>query len=258
MSDYDSPLTGEVLSDVAQTFFGSRRKLDDMIDILRRYADTLAEKGELVQRQAGLLHFLLVEESIVARFYEAIGVDDPGELAGCRPPDPIPRRRIPFALTARGRFVKTVTACYRRLEKTCREYRCSSANPLVDAESAEDACVDVRLVQAMWELINDKIRQINEESSPSSVLQYAKGFDARGEKRSAVAGATAGEYAGMDQKYGYRPIPVEQLRLKRFPELPVPERCLGRIERFCAQVYPQIADKVHLRLLRLKEADRSL
>ncbi len=254
MTDYDSPLTDEILSDVAQTFFGARKKLDDMIDILDGYVDVLRRKAEAVQQRAGLLHYLLVDEQWVPRFYAALGVDDPGDLSGCSPPAPLPRVRIPLALTGRGRFAATVADRYRRLAKACREYHCSSANPLAAADSPEEACVDVRLVNAMRDLINEKIHAINEESSPSVVLQYAKGFDAQGEKRSSVAGATAGEYAGMDQKYVYLPIPVERMGLKRFPELPRLERCRTNIKRFCREVYPQIEGEAARRLKQLKKA----
>jgi hypothetical protein len=156
-----------------------------------------------------------------------------------------------FALTGRGRFVKTVARQYERLWKACREYRCSSANPLADAKKPEDACVDFRLVKAMWEIVNHKIREINEESSPSAVLQYAKGFDSRGEKQSKVAGATAGEYAGMDRKFVYRPIPLEEMHLHDFPELPAPSGCRNRIERFAKKIYPAIRARADRRLARL-------
>jgi hypothetical protein len=254
MTDYDSPLTDEILSDVAQTFFGARKKLDDMIEILDRFVDTLRQKAEAVQQRAGLLHFLLVSEERVQHFYAALGVDDPGDLSGCSPPEPLPRLWIPFALTGRGRFAATVADRYRRLAKACREYRCSSANPLAEAESPVDACVDARLVEALRELVNEKIHLVNAESSPSVVLQYAKGFDAKGEKRSSVAGATAGEYAGMDQKYLYRPIPAERMGLKQFPDLPRLERCRTQIRRFCRAIYPQIEDEARTRLALLKNA----
>ena len=188
------------------------------------------------------------------QFYAAIGVDQPGDLAECGRPEPLPGFRRPFALTRRGRFVKAVYDQYRRLHHACREYRCSTANPLEKAENPVDACVDVRMLQAMRELINAKIQEINEQSSPSTVLQYAKGFDAKGERQSKVTGATGGEYAGMDQKYLYRPIPVEQMGLKQYPDLPDPVDCRADIERFCRKVYPQIAGEVNVRLARLKEA----
>ncbi|MGD8366559.1 MAG: hypothetical protein PVG78_02865 [Desulfobacterales bacterium] len=255
MTDYDSPLTDEILSDVAQTFFGARKKLDDMIEILDGFVGALRQKADAVQQRAGLLHFLLVDEQWVVRFYSNLGVDDPGDLSGAGPPEPLPKMRIPFALTGNGRFAATVAELYRRLAKSCREYRCSSANPFAEAENPEEACVDVRMVKAMRELINEKIHAINEESSPSAILQYAKGFDARGEKRSAVAGATAGEYAGMDQKYVYLPIPVERLGFKRFPELPRLKQCRTSIDRFCKEVYPKIEEEVRRRLFLLKRGE---
>jgi len=254
MPEYDSPLTEEVLRDVAQTFFGTRKRLDDMIDILEAFARILRKKAALVQRQAGLLHYLLVTDTLAARFYEAVGAGDPGDLSGCRPPDPLPPRQIPFAFSDRGRFVKMVVDQYLFLHRACREYQCSSANPLVDVRREEEACVDARLVKAVWELVNQKIREVNEESSPSAVLQYAKGLDARGEKQSRVAGATVGEYAGMDQKFVYRPIALDQMGLKQFPDLPKLEACRPKIKRFCKSVYPQIRREVGRRLRRLKTA----
>jgi hypothetical protein len=254
MPEYDSPLTEEVLKDVAQTFFGARKRLDDMIDILEEFARILRKKAAVVERRAGLLHYLLVTEALSARFYEAIGAGDTGDLSGCRPPDPLPPRQIPFAVTGRGRFVKMAIDQYGRLQQACREYQCSSANPLADVRHEEEACVDARLVKAMWELVNRKIREVNEESSPSTVLQYAKGLDARGEKQSRVAGATAGEYEGMDQKYVYRPIPLDQMGLRQFPDLPKPDSCRPKIKRFCKSVYPQIREEVGRRLRRLKTA----
>lgn len=251
MTDYDSPLAEEVLTDVAQTFFGARRKLDDMIEILKDYARTLEHKAAVVIRRAGTLNYLLIEKDRIEAFYDAIGVADPGELLRCEPPDPLPRLAPGFSLTGRGRFVKAVAHQYERLWKACREYRCSSANPLADAKRAEDACVDQRLVRAMWEIVNGKIREINEESSPSAVLQYAKGFDSRGEKRSQVAGATAGKYVGMDRKFVYRPIPIEEMHLRDVPELPEPYECRNRIARFAREIYPAVRGQADQRTARL-------
>jgi hypothetical protein len=254
MSDYDSPLTEEILTDVAQTFFGKRKKLDDMIDIFERFVDALKQKADRVEQEAGLLHYLLVEDDLAKRFYPAIGVGDPGDLAQCRPPKPLPGRSVPFALTGRGRFVRLVYDQYRRLEKTCREYRCSSANPLAEAENPVDACVDARLVEAVRELVNEKIREVNAHSSPSAVLQYAKGFDTGKAKKSKVAGATGGEYEGLDRKYVYRPISEAQMGLKRFPDLPGPEHCRARLERFCKKIHSRIGPEVKKRMSRLNEA----
>ena len=254
MPDYDSPLTEEVLSDVAQTFFGKRKKLDDMIDILERFIDALKQKAERVEQEAGLLHFLLVEDTLVEGFYSAIGVDEPGDLCKCRPPRPLPERSVPFAFTDRGRFVRLVSDQYRRLERSCSEYRCSSENPVAGAEKPVDTCVDVRLVKAVRELVNEKIREVNEQSSPSAVLQYAKGFDTGKEKKSKVTGATGGEYAGLDRKYVYRPISKEQMGLKRFPDLPGTEQCRRRLERFCKKIYSRIGPEVKIRMNRLKQA----
>jgi len=251
MPEYDSPLADEVLTDVAQTFFGARRKLDDMIEILKDYADTLEQKAAIVIRRAGTLNYLLVEQERILGFYDAIGVADPGELSRCTPPDPLPHLAPGFSLTGRGRFVKAVASQYERLWKACREYRCSSANPLADAKKAEDACVDFRLVKAMWEVVNGKIREINEESSPSAVLQYAKGFDSRGEKQSKVAGATAGEYTGLDRKFVYRPISMEEMHLHHFPELPEPYGCRNKIARFVKKIYPAVRDQAGERVAHL-------
>jgi hypothetical protein len=89
------------------------------------------------------------------------------------------------------------------------------------------------------------------------VLQYAKGFDSRGERQSKVAGATAGEYTGMDRKFVYRPISIEEMHLHEFPELPEPDRCRRRIERFCKRIYPGIAAEVRRRMNRLQTAGRT-
>lgn len=251
MTEYHSPLAEEVLTDVAQTFFGARRKLDDMIDILKEYAEVLEQKAAVVIRRAGTLNYLLVEENRSLEFYEAVGVADPGELPRCDPPDPLPYLSPGFSLTGRGRFVKTVVRQYERLWKACREYRCSSAEPLADAQKAEHACVDLRLVKTMWEIVNGKIRQINEETSPSAVLQYAKGFDTRREKQSKVAGATAGQYSGLDRKFVYRPIPIEEVHLHDFPELPEPNASRNRVEGVAKKIYPVIRNHADRRLARL-------
>jgi hypothetical protein len=114
------------------------------------------------------------------------------------------------------------------------------------------------MLEAMRELINAKIQEVNEQGSPSTILQYAKGFDAKGEQQAKVAGATGGEYSGMDRKYLYRPITVEQMGLKQYPDLPRPADCRADIERFCKKVYPRIADALKVRLARLKEAGSGL
>ena len=103
-NDLNESLMDEVLGDMADNFFGRRKGIDDMRDLLDRYADSCREKAESAIRRAACFNALLPDPAggAVERFYERIGVRGAEPLinAGAEI-DTLPDR-MPFALTRSG------------------------------------------------------------------------------------------------------------------------------------------------------------
>lgn len=256
-NDFGDGLVEEVLTDVAQTFFGSRRELDDMIGILNDYAGRLRNFGAAIEARAGLINHLLIRQETAREFYRRIGVENPsiylgGRLSNLSLPD-----RIPFALTRRSRFTQWLCLAYARLHQGVALYsRGGGEEAYGDAVSPEPG-VDYRLLEKMCELINRKIRSVNEGISPASVLQYAKGFDTESEARARITGATSGEYAHIDEKFRCPRIEFNMLDLKEFTPLPPPEKVRGRIERFSKDCFRIAGSEIGPRVDRLRADLRS-
>lgn len=253
--DFSEPMVEEVLTDLADNFFSSRKELDDMIDIFYSYLIKLREKEAELAERAGFLNWLLINGSTVSGFYELLGMNPPAFLtAESRLPDrKIIPEEIPFAFTAKGEFVKTVIWAYNALQKACQGHMNGYPED-TDRDSRE---IYYKMMLKMSMLINKKIADINTGMSPYSVLGFARKFNPEARVKECVAGATLGGYAcSIDSKLAYQPIDFESLNLKTYPELPEQRTVLPEITSFCEKNYAGKKDEIRKRIADLKRRIR--
>ena len=237
--DLNESLMDEVLGDMADNFFGRRKGIDDMRDLLDRYADSCREKAESAIRRAACFNALLPDPAggAVERFYERIGVRGAEPLinAGAEI-DTLPDR-MPFALTARGRFTALVEWAYDRTARACRDYL---HGPPEDESGPENGEIEgyYTLVERMVELINEEIRKVNTDMTPAGMLQRVRRLDVEGERKARIAGGVyAGYDSGMNRGLQLQPIDFAALELPDLPDLPPLGSVSWSVDRFCRDLY---------------------
>jgi len=233
-------LAGEVLGEMAGNFFGRRKSLENLIDLVFTYAEALRRQAALVDSRAGFLAHLLLEPKAAASFYVAIGVQAPQALMI----EGFDRRalpdRFPSALFTADRFRKLFKWAYGALAKTCDEYLHGPADCDTgpDREADPDILASYTLVIKLAERANEEVCRINQEVSPSAVLQSARKLGPLGPYRRQSEEFSPGvACAGFDQKFAFSTVDIQSLSLKAYPELPTAESVAPQIADFCKHFY---------------------
>lgn len=237
--DFGDLLVEEVLTELADTFFGARVELEKMIEIFYDNLQELTEIGNSVLMKAGFLNFLFAEEKVSCDFFETLGVKNPepflrGQLGETALPS-----KVPFALSVKGEFTKLVSWGYEQLHQACKQY--VRGAPADDSKNSGNETINpgYNLIRNMCDLINREVKKVN-EMSPNCVLQFSRKFNTDQLEKEKVTGSGYSSFGhqGLDQKMCFKPIPFNSLPVINFPELPPPPQVESAISAFCRQKYP--------------------
>lgn len=243
------------MADMADDYFGARKRLDDLVMIFKRFAEKCREKGEAIEACAGVLNALLTEKAEAARFYDAIGVDSPDPLLARQAVQAEVLDALPNALTRRRRYVQTTRNVYDVLQKRCKDYLYGPPDYHPDGEGLEETEAHYELLVNMAEAINRQIEKINQNRSPGSMLQYVRGFQADWDQKANIAGSNLVGFAdGVDQKLDYKPIRFQDLDLKKYPDLPASGQVDKQIREFCKDLYARRKDAIEEVMQKLRAA----
>ncbi|MGE4551925.1 MAG: hypothetical protein AB7D57_02370 [Desulfovibrionaceae bacterium] len=224
MADFDRMAEGlkmEVLSEMAGTYFGARSALDAEFEEFDRLTDKLGMVARRVVERAGLLHALLLGSRGAPGFYAALGVD-PAAISISLDKGPAAQARLPFAFTARGRWLKLVRRSYERFQDRADEYLHGRAMPDPHEPRRKLMSISFVRLKAMAEDINHRVAHVNTELPLSTALNYAKNLDVAAAEREGLLGASAG--INQDDHQDFTPIDFDGLTLPRLPDLPRPDR----------------------------------
>jgi hypothetical protein len=230
--DFINPLVEEILTDVAGSFFETRRQLDEKIDLFQSYVQALHRKEAEVRNSAALLNHLLLQGHQAAAFYETLHVE--GSLfteAGAVIPQNVQLCK-PFAIGFCTRFVKLVCNAYGALQKSCAVYLHGRSKADMTA-NPDPTKTYYYLVLEMHRLVNQEITRVNASISPSCALQFAKKLNPQMVQKEQITGGGASDVRSLDDKLCYATIDLETLSLKKFPELPEIGAVLPEVKRFC-------------------------
>ncbi|MDM8552616.1 hypothetical protein QUF72_21210 [Desulfobacterales bacterium HSG2] len=250
---YD-PLVEEVLMDAAENFFGARRQLDGIIDLFQSFVEAVRKKEADIAVSAGFLNYLLLDGMIARDFYEAIHINSPAVLLEGQLSDKTVPDQTPFAFTVKGEFTRFVLQAYDDLQQACNEYIHGKPD---DGSRLEKNDAYYNLLMNMCDLINEKVRHVNTNMSPRSVLQFARRFDAEAEGKENIIGGMVFGGDGINEKLAYHPIDFDSLQLKKYPELPKQEQVVSKITSFCKKSYSGNKNEIRQRVSDVKEKIRS-
>ena len=256
MPDFDDLSEGlkmEVLTEMADTYFGARKELDVYLEEFDKLTDALARLAHKVLVQAGLVHALLLGKRGAPGFYQAIGVDpaavpfalEGGPVAHSFPP--------PWALTGRGRWRKTLKKAYARYRDLAHDYMHGHPEPDPKMPKRKRMSLHYGRLKALAEHINGQIRHVNEDLSMRDALDYARHLDPRVAERERVAGG--GQYEEQHREQDFVPIDFEHLGIKPVPDLPPARQAWAGADRWLDRFYRENKDELGALLERMRRGE---
>jgi hypothetical protein len=236
----ENPLLDEMLTEVAETFFGARKEVDDMRTLLDEHLQGLRAKESAIRRQLAFLAYLLVDPPTTADFFRMLEVEaEPLGALPCAAAD-APAEPLPFGWRRKSQYVKLVLRAYAQLHLLLNDYQngtFSDARPGPEAPSPRQAAY-CKLVLELAKLINAKISELNRNMPPSGTLRFVKQFDAQMQLKDFVAGSNIADYTRtIDAKLRLPSIDLDSLPIVDFPSLPAPDIAAARIEAYCRKTF---------------------
>ncbi|MBG0776903.1 MAG: hypothetical protein H0S85_10790 [Desulfovibrionaceae bacterium] len=237
--EFADSLTNEALADMAESFFGERRSIDEEVDVFKAKASLLGELGRRALNRACLLHALLLDARAAPDFYRLIGVKPTRLFAWVDPA----RGRLffspPRGLTATSRYVKTLLTAYHGVQDAFDEYM--NGRYYTDRRRGRKRLtMHYKLLRDWAGHINRRIRKVNEGHAPSCVLGFARSMDVAGERRADVAGAAIPGYAcALDTDLRMRPLDTNALGVRELPELPPPQAVEDALRHFARRLFKE-------------------
>ncbi|GAB7022806.1 hypothetical protein [Salidesulfovibrio brasiliensis] len=253
LKDYADGLQQDVVSEMAEHYFGARKNLESMIEVLQEWAEELRFKEGRVLAAAGNLHALLIDEKTVRDFYMSLDI-----VPACVPPFEESLKatnmdRVPFALTRKGRWTKCVKEAYHGLSKATDTYL--NGTYYTDEEGRKRLTVHYIRLKAMVQYVNEEVIRVNEDMSPSEALRYIKNMDPEYvAKEELVNPCMPSEGCALDSDLRFSSIDMDAFGLMELQELPHLIKVEQQIEAFCSDVYPEKRQAVAEILEKIKSA----
>jgi len=239
--DYVDSLAEEVLTEMATSFFGARKQVDDSITVLHSYAESLRKKEAEVNAGARFLAWMMLSPETVSAFYQSIGIPEGTFPLEREMSDRFLPKEMPGSLTAKGVFVKLTIHAYKNLHKLCEEYM--NGKKAGDLEKYDPQSIDsgYRIMQGMCQVINEQINKINSEMRPGQTLRYFKRFNPTHESREDITGGmtfgASGTECRINQALAFKPVAMQDFCLREYPQLPKPESIEEKIVSRCRKIW---------------------
>ncbi len=239
--DYVDSLAEEVLTEMATSFFGARKQVDDSIVVLNSYAESLRKKEAEVEAGARFLAWMLISKETVSEFYRSIGISEGTFPLEREMSDRFLPEEMPGALTAKGVFVKLTIHAYKNLHKLCDEYM--NGKKLEEMQKYDPNAIDsgYRIMEGMCQVVNEQIRKINSEMRPGQTLRYFKRFNPTHEAREDITGGmtfgASGSECRINQALAFEPVAMKDFCLKEYPAFPSWDSAEGKIISCCRKIW---------------------
>jgi hypothetical protein len=230
-------LADELLTEVAEGYFGRRRRLDESIAMLHANVEKLKQEEKYVNTRAAYLNYLLLEGRVAEDFYGIIGVEPGAALL-----DPVPEatllpEKLPSGLTLKTRYTRLVEQAYEQLRLRSALHM-EGPTPEMDAEPPDaEEPIYYALAKAICKMVNDRIEHANRDMSPANMMVYARNFDVNHRRKARITGSVSGDYADrIDRKLEYQPIEFDDFGLQKYPQLPTLPKVQANIKTFCQRL----------------------
>lgn len=255
--DLNESLMEETLQEAADTFFGTRRDIEQAVQLYQEKVDMLRRIQEGVAGRQAELHFLLCrgKDDVVSGFYRAVGVDATRIPApGPEPAADFAKLRVPFGLPLKTRYAKVVRAAYARFVQEARDYMHGRYFNDPEDPRRKRITVHYHQLERLCREVNERIEQANQYNSPTQMMQFSKQFDIEGSEKEAIVGVPL-RY-NLDQELAFSPVDFTCAVLPAYPDFPPEEQARAPITRYCAGLASECPDEIRSILREVKASQR--
>jgi hypothetical protein len=242
ISDFADQLQADVISDMAESFFGDRKELDNCLEAFAAMVDEFLPVIEKLFRAAATLRLLLLDEATADAFCAELGLD-PCRLPPSEGAPILTRTSLPFALTAKGRYAACVELAYEGLFDAIRDYLHGRCYNDPKQPGRKRVTMHYERLEEIAGIINEKIHKANNDRSVSSMLREVKNMNPEQMEREDMLGDVCylrGE--GLDKDMCFMPIDFHGYRFPEVAELPPLTEVRVVLKRFCKSVFSERRD----------------
>lgn len=237
LKDFADNLQHEVVTDMAESYFGDRKNLEDMIEAFHQLVQDFREEAHKLSEAAGELHHLLLDRQNARDFYISLDI-----VPSCIPfPEGESSQSQvspPFALTVAGRYEKSVCRAYDRLQRTADEYLNGRYYNDPDHSGRKRLTVHYLRLRALAEYINGEVERVNKNVSTTGALRFVKRMDPeQAEREDMIGSACLLEGCDLDEEMKFSPIDFDELKLPVVQDLPRLSMVKRAIKQFCKESY---------------------
>ena len=237
ISDFADQLQMDVVADMADSFFGSRKEVDNALEAFEGMVRELLPVIEHLYRAAATLRMLLLDDETVDAFCAALGLDSsavlPAEGASI-----LTREGLPFALTGKGRYAACVIEAYVGLLRATDEYIHGHYFNDPARPGRKRLTMHYRRLKEVAGIINEKIRKANTDRSVTSVLREVRSLDpVKMEREELLGDVNFQGGCALDRDMCFVPIDFDGYHFPEVAELPHLDTIQSALRRFCAQVW---------------------
>ncbi len=253
LKDFADGLQQEVVTDMAESYFGDRKNLDDMIAAFNIMVLEFRSSGLALYQAAARLHCLLLDRQTAKDFYIALDI-----VPSCIPfSDEVPRpffESLPFAFTGVGRYERCVFRAYSIFQKVADEYVNGRYFNDPEMQGRKRLTVHYLRLKALAEYINDEVERVNANQSPTGMLRYVKRMDTeKCEREDMIGQACLLEGGELDSDLKFSSIDFEGQELPVVQDLPSLVKVKPLIKDFCKEIYPSRKEDIKRAMASLRD-----
>ena len=105
-------------------------------------------------------------------------------------------------------------------------------------------------------MVNDEIKQLNKDNSPTTVIQYVKQFDVINANKEKVTGGHINrQQYGLKGKLAFKPVDIAYFKVKTYPDFPDTNEVDSKIKSLCKGIYRDSKKQVRKIMGMLKKND---
>ena len=248
LEEFADALQKDVLMEMAESFFGERKSIDDDKDLFFEKAETVKKIGWSAIAKAGLLHALLLDNDAAPDFYRALGIVPKRLFALVDPKAARLFVRMPRSLSRKKRYEKLLVRVYGAVAEAFHTYLHGRLLADPRKPGRKRLSLHYHLLKDWCDHINNRVRHVNESQAPSCVLGMAKSMNPASLEKESISGATLNGYAtSLDAEMALKGVDCTEAGLIELPELPPLAEVKPRIRQFAKKLYP--ANKARIKAI---------
>lgn len=236
--DFADKLQQEVVSDMAESYFGDRKALDDLIATYHRMAESLQTQVSSLNQAAARLRVMLLDQDTLELFSDTLGIPSNSIVETDVQARPL-FDSLPFGLTDRGRYRGCLYSAYSMYQKSAARYLNGEYSDDPEQPGRKVLSVNYLQLHDLAERVNGEVERLNNDQVPSKTLRYVKQMDTEGAERSRIIGEPfLQEGCSLDCELKFEPVDFKALKLPFVQDLPELYKVKPQIKQFCKEIYP--------------------